>query len=420
MLLTLQYGDKISAIQVPDDGDMDLLRQLTAAELQLPVGQIEFGKDGAPLGGSATTRLIELLKENDLLVVTRKVTRISINDVNTTKPEELLALVREHPHLQIQYNNADPEFGRVVASGDVKKLRRIMMERYMRQSKVTFEKNEENRRIAANPDGEEAQNALAERIRLENIQANMEMAMEEFPESFGRVVMLYVDLEINGNRIKAFVDSGAQSTIMSVACAERCGLMRLVDTRYAGEARGVGTAKILGRVHIAQMKIGETFFPISLTVLEKNDVDFLLGLDMLKRYRCQIDLSENCLRMDSGRASVSFLSEADMPALARGTLQSDLVDDNNTMDTGTSNEKSKTDIPPTPPPSSTTEDFSGLTTSTAAPSTGASNNETPPTGDDALEHLCGLGFTRQQAAAALQQTNGNVEMAAALLFAAHD
>ncbi len=83
------------------------------------------------------------------------------------------------------------------------------------------------------------------------------------PEAFGSVVMLYVDMHINNCPVKGFVDSGAQMTIMSVRCAERCNILRLVDRRFAGEARGVGTAKLLGRVHMAQMMISNgAFFPI--------------------------------------------------------------------------------------------------------------------------------------------------------------
>merc|ERR1712151_319580 len=101
--------------------------------------------------------------------------------------------------------------------------------------------------------------------------------------------MLYIDCAVNGTDLKAFVDSGAQMTIMSKNCAERCGIMRLLDKRFSGVAQGVGTAKILGRIHLATMKIGQSHFLVSITVLDDQNMDFLIGLDMLRRHQCSID-----------------------------------------------------------------------------------------------------------------------------------
>ena len=85
-------------------------------------------------------------------------------------------------------------------------------------------------------------------------------------------------------------------TIISSACAQRCNYMPLLDKRFAGVAKGVGTQKILGRIHLGQIQIGDRQITQNFSVVEDQPMDLLIGLDMLKRHHCVIDLKVKFLK----------------------------------------------------------------------------------------------------------------------------
>jgi DNA damage-inducible protein 1 len=221
--------------------------------------------------------------------------------------------------------------------------------------------------------------------------------------------MLYINTEVNGHPVKAFVDSGAQATIMSPSCAERCGIMRLIDRRYAGIAKGVGTATILGRVHHADIKVGDAIMPCAFTVMEGKDVDLLFGLDMLKRYKAKIDLDKNALCFEG--IEVPFLAEHEIPKyLEDAELNEPTVAGPNGTEiggrTGAVRQAGGTEAGP----------------SSATGSQAAQQPAQPPTSAaedfpaEHIEQLTNLGFTHQLAIQALQATGGNTDEAANLLL----
>ena len=263
------------------------------------------------------------------------------------------------------------------------------------------------------PFSAEGQKKIEEEIRMKNVQENMEHAIEYSPESFARVIMLYVDCQVNGVPLKAFVDSGAQMTIMSKDCATKCGLSHLIDQRWAGMAKGVGTAKIVGRVHLAQMKLGNSFFAVSITILDNPDMEFLFGLDMLKKHQCSIDLKDNALKIAG--ESIPFLAEKDLPKHMRGLEEepsSPSITTTTTTTTTTSATPSAT-LSAVPSASASAASKPGSITS-ASPSTTASTNSSFD--EDKISQLVGLGFSRQQATEALTVSNGDVDRAAAYLL----
>ncbi|XP_074074470.1 protein DDI1 homolog 2 isoform X1 [Macrotis lagotis] len=295
------------------DGDVVVLRQKENAEPRPPVQfpslpRIDFSSIAVP--GTSGSRPPQQSAQS---------ARVSPADT-TSSPQGLdnPALLRDmllaNPHELSLLKERNPPLAEALFSGDLEKFTRVLVEQQQDRAR---REQERIRLFAADPFDLEAQAKIEEDIRQQNIEENMTIAMEEAPESFGQVVMLYINCKVNGHPVKAFVDSGAQMTIMSQACAERCNIMRLVDRRWAGIAKGVGTQKIIGRVHLAQVQIEGDFLPCSFSILEEQPMDMLLGLDMLKRHQCSIDLKKNVLVIGTTGTQTTFLPEGELPECAR-------------------------------------------------------------------------------------------------------
>jgi DNA damage-inducible protein 1 len=243
-------------------------------------------------------------------------------------------------HLQKELNYYNPRLATKLRSQTKSEMVRIWREELvkggiqgaMEASTRLRREQEMQERRRTQPDDPEVVEYYASIERKAKVNQQYQQMMQEYPESLGRVLMLYIGVKINGHNVQAFCDSGAQSTIMSKKTAIECDLFDYVDTRFHGVAVGVGTGKILGRIHLVQMQVGPYYFPCSVTVMDDPppgaaEMPFLLGLDMMKRHQCVMDLGRGVLKfkLDNDYLEAPFLHEKDLDESKGGTMGFDVT-----------------------------------------------------------------------------------------------
>merc|ERR1719394_1231535 len=335
---------------------------------------------------------------------------------NEDDPAWIREMLSANPDQLAQLKQNNPPLAEAYASGSLEEFAKVLK----KQQEARKEREALRiRMMNADPFDLEAQRLIAQEIEQKNIDHNMELAMEASPESFGSVIMLYINCVVNGHKIKAFVDSGAQATIMSQKAAERCNIMRLVDRRWAGVAKGVGTQKIIGRVHMAQIQIEKDYLTSSFSILEDQPMDMLLGLDMLKKHQCTIDLKRNVLVIGTTGTETPFLSEADLPPCARLSSQ---VNEEDVVRSSAKDAAAEEDrqlaeaIARSASESSmdTSESQSSGKAATPAPAPAPAARDV---NEADVANMMAMGFSREACVQELRNNNGDVNLAVAAIFA---
>ncbi|KAF7140442.1 hypothetical protein RHSIM_Rhsim06G0233900 [Rhododendron simsii] len=401
MKITVMTADEqIVTLDVDRDESVENLKALLEVETQVPLQQQQLLLNGKEIRNAEKLSAVGVNDGDLVMMVSLATSSVATNDLgfnpdgSAVNPAAFQRQIRQDSNMMARLFQADPELAQVLLGNDLNRLQEVLRQRHHQKSALRRQQDEELALLHADPFDVEAQKKIEAAIRQKGIDENWAAALEHNPEGFARVVMLYVDMEVNGVPLKAFVDSGAQSTIISKSCAERCGLLRLLDQRYKGIAHGVGQSEILGRIHVAPIKIGSVFYPCSFLVLDSPNMDFLFGLDMLRKHQCIIDLKDNVLRLGGGEVSVPFLQEKDIP--------SQYLDEERKLKQASS---------------SGAQAASGSRENSSAQTGGGARNLSQgPEFEAKVTRLVELGFGREAVIQALNFCNGNEDQAAGYLF----
>lgn len=410
MRFAVAFNGDVIPIDVPESLTFADFHAYLEAETNVSSGNQQMIKDGTPISGSGTLEAAGIVEGDMIQLVDTGASDLAPPSSTGVPPgaDPMIEMTRQqilsNPQLRQQMVAQQPQLEQVLQDPA---LFRQVMEQSMSQlgqNGPSYEQSAEYRQLMQNPDDPDSQKRIMELIQQEAIDENYRLAYEITPEAFTYVNMLYIDVTIRGHKVQAFVDSGAQVTCILLRLAKEVGIDRLIDKRVMARMEGVGSQMSGGRIHSVPLTVGESNIelPCTFTIIDSK-VDLLFGLDMLRRHRGVIDLQQDKLILAGGSVEAKFLPEHEIknnPFAPKEDGQP--LEGESKLETQTSSQNifKKTDPVPASPQLA------------AGAPTAARNRPN----EAHIKQLVDIGFSRAAAIQALEACNGNVDMAASMLF----
>ncbi|KAF1361294.1 hypothetical protein EJ07DRAFT_154618 [Lizonia empirigonia] len=220
-----QLDNDLLTLDVPPGLSIKDLKGFIEAETGQPAASQGIFLNGQTLANETQTLEEAGIRDGEMLAVVIRQARRPANPhqpstsrgaarpAGSPDPEALRQQLLSDPRQLAGLRSQDPALAAAV--NDPTTWREEFTMRQRAQQDAERERREQIQKLNEDPFNIDAQRKIEELIRQDRVVENLEKAYNENPEVFVRVHMLYVNTEVNGIPVKAFVDSGAQATIMS-------------------------------------------------------------------------------------------------------------------------------------------------------------------------------------------------------------
>ncbi|KAF2847084.1 hypothetical protein T440DRAFT_217323 [Plenodomus tracheiphilus IPT5] len=207
-----QADNDLLTLELPPGSTVKDLKGFIEADTALPAASQSIYLNGQPVAHETQTLEDAGIRDGEMLAV-----MIRRNPAPRTggprvpaqpDPEGVRQHILMNPDAQNDLRRRDPELG--AALNDPARWRETFAMRQRQADEAERERQNQIALLNEDPFNVEAQRKIEDLIRQDRVVENLQKAYDENPEVFVRVHMLYVNTEVNGVPVKAFVDSGAQ------------------------------------------------------------------------------------------------------------------------------------------------------------------------------------------------------------------